>query len=270
MKLSISNIAWLPEENDDIIEVLNRLCIAGVEVAPTLLFEHPADRTDVEIEEVRQSWNNNGIQIIALQSLLFGRPELTLFDRSEIRDHTLQYLKQIVKLGSKLGASSLVFGSPRVRNIGNLSRNRAIDIAVNFFGELADTALGNHTCLCMEPNAREYGCDFVTTLSEAVDIVRHIDHPGFRIIVDTGNMMLNGETVDELDEAFPYLQHFHISEPFLKKISTSRFDHKRIGDYLKQNDYQGWISIEMRNDLGASNVSVVDECLNYAVENYLQ
>jgi len=268
MKLAISNIAWLPEENAEAISILKRLSIAGIEVAPTALFDKPTLQTSEVIKDTRSYWNDNGIEIVAMQSLLFEHPEFNLFGDSDVRKEMLEYLKKIIDLGGRLGAKSLVFGSPKNRRVGGLTKDAALGIATNFFLELAATAIDSGTCLCVEPNSPNYGCDFITNVKQAIELIEFVNHTGFGLHVDSGVMTLNNEPHEPtLAEAFPYLRHFHISEPFLMKITDAKSDHESFGKHLRKLDYKGWVSIEMRSGLGGSNVSVVEECLRFA-DNY--
>ena len=55
---------------------------------------------------------DRGVSVVALQALLFGRPDLVLFESPERRSATLDYLEGVLRLASWLGAGPLVFGSP--------------------------------------------------------------------------------------------------------------------------------------------------------------
>ncbi len=269
MKLAISNIAWEPAENAEIVAILEEIGIRGVELAPTLLFDRPAEAGDAAIAEERRYWNDRGIAIVALQALLFGRPELQLFGTSQERAAMADYLKKIIELGGKLGAGVLVFGSPKNRIRGELGWEAALEIAAGFFGDLAATAVDCGTCLCIEPNAREYGCDFVLNLEQALDLVNRVGHPGFGLHVDAGVLTLNGETdIARLQGAAPHMRHFHISEPFLGRITDGCTDHVAMGKRLKAVDYPGWRSIEMRSGLGNSNLDSVRQSLHLAISHY--
>lgn len=269
MKLTISNIAWHPQESDEIIRILKNLNIKGIEIAPTLVFDHPTIQTNSSIKNVRNYWNKNGIDIIAMQSLLFGKPELTFFDDEITRKKTIEYLKMIIDFGSKLGVRCYVFGSPKNRRNKIHTVARANNLAKEFFLILADIAGKNDSYFCIEPNAVQYECNFINTIEQAVELVQKVAHPAFGLIVDTGNMVLNDESIDVLDFAFAYMKHFHISEPFLEKISNGKADHKSIGKRLRDLQYRNWISIEMKSGLASSNAETVEECLKYAIDAYI-
>ena len=271
MKLAISNISWSSEENETVISLLKTYGITGIEIAPTLLFEKPTQQTDRAIKKVRHFWECHGIKIIAMQSLLFGQPGLNLFGEISKRKEMLEYLKRIVELAGKIGAQKLVFGSPKNRKIGDLSKEDALDIAADFFSDIAEVAMQNDACICIEPNAPDYGCDFVTNVEQAIELIELVNHNGFGLHIDAGVMALNGEPYgDTLEVALPHIRHFHISEPFLNKITDDKTNHKELGQQLKRLNYQDWVSIEMRNGQGFSNLSVIDKSLQFAIVNYIK
>ena len=47
----------------------------------------------------------------------------------------------------------------------------------------------------MEANPPEYGADFVTRAAEAIELVKAVNHPGFRLHLDTGCMTLANDPV---------------------------------------------------------------------------
>ncbi len=270
MKLAISNIAWQPSENDAILEILKKLGVTGLEVAPSLLFNSPLAASPDDIQRVRGYWNENGVQIVAMQALLFGKPELQIFTDEATRRATLDYLSGVIMLAGKLGGGPLVFGSPKNRRVGTLSLEEVWQIAVPFFRTLGEVAQKHQQVFCIEANAPQYDCDFVTNTEEALALLRAIDHPGVAFNLDAGVMTLNGENyADSIEKALPYLRHFHISEPFLSKISQQHTDHNKIARTLRKWSYEHWISIEMRSGQADSNPRVVEECLKVAADIYL-
>lgn len=248
MKLAVSNIAWPREQDAAVADLLREHGVRGIEVAPTKVWPKPLEASGIEVGTYRQWWEDRGFEIVAAQALLFGRPDLILFDSPEIRARTLDYLAGIVRVCSQLGAGSLVFGSPRNRRIGLLQREETWIIAVEFFRELGAEAEEAGTTLVMEANPPEYGADFVTRAAEAVELVNAVNHPGFRLHLDTGCMTLAHDPIAEtFGAAFPLLRHFHVSEPNLDPPGTSgKVDHPAFAAELKRRGYGHWVSLEMR------------------------
>ena len=246
MKLAVSNIAWTVEQDDAVASAFVELGVRGIEVAPTKIWPAPLDATDVQIDAYRQFWESRGIEIVASQALLFGKPELTLFENEETRNRTLDYLRGIVRVCARLGAGALVFGSPVNRRVGDGNPDAAWTAAVDFFGRLGESALSEGTAIVMEANPREYKADFATRASDALRLVREVNQPGFLLHLDTACMTLAGDPVSLIGESMDLLRHFHVSEPFLGPIGPDKVDHAQFASELSGRGYSHWISIEMR------------------------
>jgi D-psicose/D-tagatose/L-ribulose 3-epimerase len=248
VRFAVSNIAWPRELDSAVAEVLNELGIGGVEIAPTKIHSQPLAATAAEIEAVRAFWAARGIAIVAAQSLLFGKPELTLFESESIRQATFDYLAGVIRFCGMLGAKSLVFGSPKNRRIGSLRIHEANRIAVDFFTRVAEVAATAGTCVVLEANPPLYGADFITTAADAIALVERVNHPGFRLHLDSGCMTLAGDPIHEtFANGRSLLQHFHVSEPNLDPPGdTGQVDHAAFAAELHAIGYSGWVSLEMR------------------------
>ena len=68
------------------------------------------------------------------------------------------------------------------------------------------------------------------------------------------------------------IHHVHISEPFLKPIVRNqdrRLFHGELAAFLRENGYQGYVSVEMGKTENAENrISVLDEILAYGKEMF--
>jgi len=247
MKLALSNIAWPVEQDTDVAAMLLRHGVTEIEIAPTKIWPAPLEASPAEVSAYRRSWEDRGMRIVAAQALLFGQPELAIFRDEATRRRTLDYLDSIVHLCADLGAEALVFGSPKNRFVGGLDANEIERIAGEFFGALGDIAERHGTAVVMEANPPQYGADFVTRAAEAVELVRRVDRPGFRLHLDTACMTLADDRFDEvLAAGRGYLHHFHVSEPFLAPIGTGKVDHARFARALRACGYNRWCSIEMK------------------------
>lgn len=269
MKFAVSNIAWPREQDEAVAEALNRHGIAGIEIAPTKLFPMPLAARGDEIEAAREWWSRRGIAIVAAQALLFGKPELTLFDSTEVRQAALDYLAGIVMLCSGLGAGPLVFGSPKNRRIGSLPKDEADRIAIEFFTQLGTAASQFKTCIVLEANPPAYGADYITRAAEAMELVERVNHPGFRLHLDTGCMTLAADPIREsFDRAKPVLRHCHVSAPNLDPPNTSgAVDHAAFAAELRRIGYTGWVSLEMREPRPFS-LEAFGDSLRWFTEQY--
>ena len=269
MKIAVSNIAWQLAEEEAIAQIMQALEIKGVEIATTKLWSSPSVATKNDIEDYKQFWRSRNIEIVAMQSLLFGRPDLTIFATTETRQETFTYLVETIELGSKLGAKVLVFGAPKNRKIGGLNYEQTQEIAVEFFYKLGKCAAKLGISFCIEPNPEVYDCDFITDSRQGFELVNKVNSAGFRLHLDTAAMTLSNESISQaLKQSFSTLCHFHISEPALAPIGEENVNHETFAQTLASLNYQGWTSVEMKAQHPISNVLNVSKALEFATKYY--
>jgi D-psicose/D-tagatose/L-ribulose 3-epimerase len=246
MRLAISNIAWPAGADADVAPLLRERGVAGVELALTKIWSEPLDVPESEVRAYRAWWEERGFRIAALQALLFGKPNLTLFDGERARRQMRDYLTGTIERAGQLGAGALVFGSPKNRRKRGLSEEQAHAIAVPFFRELGVVARRWGVRFCIEPNPPEYGCDFVTTVAQGIALVDAVADEGFALHLDTAAMSLAGDPSAEcIFKAGARCQHFHVSAPHLEEVGAGVVPHEQSASALRRRDYRGWVSIEM-------------------------
>ncbi|HKQ60057.1 MAG TPA: TIM barrel protein [Candidatus Polarisedimenticolaceae bacterium] len=269
MRVAVSNIAWERAEEPDVLALLEHRGVHGLEVAPTQVWDEPTAVPPAELQAARRRWNDRGLQVVALQALLFGKPSYVIFGEPGAREACFEHLAQMIRLGGLLGAGALVFGSPRNRAIGGLPLAAALEIAVPFFRRLGVVAQQEGTRLCIEPNPPAYGCDFIHTIDEAAELVEAVDHPGFRLQLDVSAMTLNGEDYDAaLGRGVPLAAHCHASEPHLAPTGSGATDHARVAGRLRELAYAGWVSIEMRKGAAPPNLPAVASAVEFTLKTY--
>lgn len=259
MKLSVSNIAWGPEDDAGMYGVLRDKGFAGLEAAPTRLFpERPYDRLPEAAalrERLREDFR---LAVPSIQSIWYGRGE-NLFVGAEDRAILLEYTEKAIRFAAALGCGNLVFGCPRNR-AANGREN--LGAAVEFFRALGDYAARQGTVLAMEANPPIYHTDFINTTAQAFALADRVSSPGFLVNLDVGTMVENGEAVDRLAGRAAQINHVHISEPGLAPIRR-RTLHQELAAFLREEGYQGFVSIEMKN---CGELAPVLEAMDYVKE----
>ena len=168
MRLAVSNIAWAADEQDAVLAVLPEMGVAGVEIAPTMIWPGWEGATVGAARDVRRRLEGQGLAVPALQAILFARPDLYVFgDATSLVEH----VARVAELAGVLGAGVMVFGSPRNRLRGELAPAAAMDAAVPVFRAMAAACHAAGTTLGIEANPQEYGGDFLTRWPEAVELV---------------------------------------------------------------------------------------------------
>lgn len=195
-----------------------------------------------------------------MQSIWFGKTE-NIFNSEEERKDLIKYTKKAIDFASEINCKNLVFGCPKNRNINNKECDN-INIAVEFFRVLGDYALKKNTILAIEPNPSIYGTNFINTTKEAFDIVKLINNDGIKVNVDLGTIINNEEDLSILDANINLINHIHISEPYLEKIQIREI-YKELSTILKCNNYNKYVSIEMKN---LNNLDSIKDIISYIMK----
>lgn len=245
MKLAISNIAWEIHDDPKTLTTLRENKVLGIEVAPTKVWPEWKGANLKNAQTYKNQLADEGFEIPAMQAILFGKPELQLFDKNT-HVSFLDHIKLVSDLAAGLGAKVLVFGSPKNRKRGQLTTATSLDIAAEFFRKAGEICYKNQCCIGIEHNPVEYGCDFITNVADARQLVDRVDHPGFQLHIDAAGLHMCGGEISELIKTSTPFVHYHISEPMLEPITGGVVDHKSAFHALKEINYANWYSIEMK------------------------
>lgn len=259
--ICISNIAWDKSEDKEIYELLREYNINFLEIAPTRIFEKEIYDTSIEkINILKKELLKYGIQIVALQSLVYQREDLTLFETKEKREELYNYLVKSIIFAKNIGAKILIFGSPKNRIMHSESNYLQ---AITFFKKIGEVAFKNGVFFCIEANPIIYGTNFITNTEEAIKFLKEIANPGIGLHIDIGTMLINNESLNVIEKNIDLIKHIHISEPFLNTISDKNHEiHKNIFNILTKNNYKNFISIEMKKQTH-NNKHIIEKVLKY-------
>ena len=263
-KFAISNLAFKNHSTRDTLGFLKDNEIDGLEIAPSLIWKDPPNASKKEIEAFKHLVSSNGLQVIALQSLLYGKPELQLFGSFKTRKNLLDHLKKMTDLCVDLGGRSLSFGSPNNRLKGKLSLDKAISIASPLFLELAEYAKLVNVIVCIEPVSTFYNCDFINNTKECIQLIETVQHSNFKLLLDTGTLISNQEDFNKIIEKYIHLiAHIHINDPQLFPPSDKRREHTSIANTLRLMGYSNWLTLEFMQSYKS-----LKQDITYGVECY--
>jgi sugar phosphate isomerase/epimerase len=235
-------LAWGGVAVDDVAPILLDAEVSAIEVAPTVIWPDLDAVLLTEATTYRHHLAELGLRVSGLQSLLFGHPELQLFDRSCWPAMTA-HLSRALRLAGALEARVAVFGSPRNRVRGDLPIGQAHEVASEFFTGLLPVLADSGVILTLEPNAPAYGADYLVTYAEVVELAARIGSPWVRPQVDTGCLaMVDDDWVDAVALEAP--AHVHVSAPRLVPPPAG-LDHRALAARLRSDRYAGWVVLEM-------------------------
>lgn len=271
MRISFSNIAWDPEEDEQVAKVLGRYAIEAIDVAPPKYFSNVAVASDADVAKVRQKWADHGIQIVGMQALMFGTTGLNIFGDLSSRQAMLTHLEHVARIGAGLGAHRLVFGSPKNRDRIGVSDAEADAIAFEFFDRLGDVAAQYGVTFCIEPNPSAYNCNFLTTTGDTALFVRRLAHRAIRMQLDLGALSMNDEDPQTtVAEVSPVVGHIHISEPNLVPVGDLGTNHFGLAHVLSQNGFSdAWAAIEMVATKNESHIISIERACQVVVGAYV-
>lgn len=240
-RLMVSNLAWNQAFENKALDILRRYNIRKIELALSKYVHWDNASMDV-LSEIKKKYAANNMEIYSLQAIFYEKP-YNLFEDSAL---FINHFKKVLIIARTLGASVIVFGSPKNRYVPDgISKEDAWNTFVEVMRKVSKYAELNRVCVCIEPNAKGYGCNFINTLEEARNIVKVIDSPYVKVNVDTGNLVMEN---DILDIEPTYVGHVQVSEAHLAPLFSSSEDrisdntHKLFSDKL--SSYK--ISLEMK------------------------
>ena len=241
-RLAISNLALPTIPVERIAPQLVSAGIDGVEVAPTVVWPEAPLVPTAEVRAYTKRWREYGIALSGIQSLLFGHPEMQVFDK-QTWQVMHEHLVAMIRLAHDLDADIAVFGSPRNRVRGDLGDETANAIFAEFLYSLLPVLEDCGIVLTLEPNAPAYGADYLIHYAETVTLSDLVASPWVQPQVDTGCLfMVNDAPEHALRERRP--AHLHISTPNLMPPPGS-LDHVALRNALETTGYDGWIVLEM-------------------------
>lgn len=264
MKISISNLAWGQSFDEEMYQYLKDQNFNGLEIAPTRIFSvNPYKDLRIASKWSSTLKDKYNLSISSIQSIWYGLDD-SIFASNLERNKLIKYTKQAILFAQSINCHNLVFGCPKARNIPNsMAREQAESIAVDFFKEIGDYAAVHSTVFALEANPVIYKTNFLNTTAQALEIVRKVNSLGCKINLDLGTVIYNyklsnndelyDEALNQLRQAIKYTNHIHISEPGLAVIKPRKL-HGDLLKILKDNHYNGFISIEMGNQVTLNEV----------------
>lgn len=262
MILSVSNIAWTPDERMIAYDTMARSGFTGLEIAPALFFngaDDPFVPETATAESAMSEIGAYGLSLVSMQSLLFGVEGAALFGDQAARAAFEKGMARAIDLAGRFGIPNIVFGSPKNRSIPDgMTQKIALAQAADTFRRLGDRAEAAGTVIAVETNPKAYGTNFLTTLEETEAFVGLVDHPAVTLILDLGAMHMNGtynSLAVRIGKLMPLLTHVHVSEPQLAPAPDASTDLGPVLNALRDEGYAGAVSIEMkRPDEGVKNL----------------
>jgi D-psicose/D-tagatose/L-ribulose 3-epimerase len=249
MRIALCNevLADLPLQRQ--CEVAAHLGYDGLEIAPFTLSGSPESISTAEAARIRATVEASGLVVTGLHWLLVKPDGLSLTDPdAAVRARTLAVMTHLVGLCAELGGAVLVHGSPKQRQIAP-GETHAIALArlQDALAQIALAAARVGVIYCIEPLSRRETA-LINTVLEATELVRAIDHPNLRTMIDCSAAGLT-ETVSVpalIDRWLPtgLIAHLQVNDPNRRGPGQGDMKFAPILAALKRHDYAGTIAVE--------------------------
>lgn len=248
MRLLLCNEVVRDEEFEAQCDLAAALGYDGLEVAPFTLGDEPHRLPASRRAALARAAADAGIVIGGLHWLLVTPADLsiTASDR-DVRSRTLGVIEGLVDLCADLGGEVLVHGSPRQRNLSTADPDGDRGRARDAFAHAAAAAERAGVTYCIEPLGPQE-TNFVTTVAEAAAVVREIDSPALRTMIDC-KAARSAEDEDVpalLDRWLPtgLLAHVHLNDSNRRAPGQGKDRFAGVIGALQRLDYRGAASVE--------------------------
>lgn len=241
----------------------------GIEIAPFTFGKSPNDITPDERAAIRDIALDHGLCIAGLHWLLAQTEGLHINSPNpDIRSHTSDYLIKLIDFCADIGGNIMVFGSPKQRNItAGLSKQQALDYAIETFRKIVPALEDHAITLCMEPLSCEE-TDFINTASEAAGLIREVNSENFQLLLDVKAMSSENTPIPHLiEENAQILRHFHANDANKRGPGFGDTDFRPIAAALKSIEYRGWVSVEVF-DFSPDPVTIAKRSIEYLKQSF--
>lgn len=246
MKLSITNMAWDRANDAEMLAFLQGLGYSGLEVIPSEITDFWGFYKNL--------WDNYRLEVSSFVNIWPGRTE-NIFNMEQ-RTTMMAFTRQLIDHAAEAHCKNIVFDCPLNRI---MPMDGPLDKVDAWFKELGDYAAFKGTVFSIEACPATYGTNFLNTTHEVFDYVKRINSPGLKANVDFGALIENEEDVNDVINNLSVVNQVQISELSLAPI-RERGEHKKLAELLAKNDFQGYVSLEMRNP---GDIEIVKNAARY-------
>lgn len=219
----------------------------GLEIAPFTLGKRVTDISDRVRREIVSRAARAGLEILGIHWVLVGPDDVHLNHPDEtVRARTRQYVIDLVHFCGDVGGRVMVFGSPKQRNVLDpLGYGQAFDYAREAFEGVMPACEARGVTICMEP-LTHLETNFCQSAEETVRLIEAVNHPCFRLLLDTKAMAFEKQSRAELvRQHAQYLAHYHANDENLQGPGWGAVDFIPIFEALRDVRYAGYVSVEV-------------------------
>ncbi len=266
IKISICNELFEGWPIEKVFQYAARLGYDGVEIAPYTLADSVTEIPPKRRKAIRQAAEENEIEIVGLHWLLAKPEGLSINHPDEIiRIRTQEYMEALIHFCADVGGKILVHGSPHQRTVQEgWDFQESWNFAKESFKVCLKAAQKRNVLYCIEPLAH-VNTNFINTVAEAIQLVKEIRHPNFKMVFDCRSASIQEKSASEallraLDSG--YLRHVHVNDANGKGPGFGETEFIPILKNLVKNGYRNYISVEVF-DFSPDPLTVASRSIGY-------
>jgi len=242
----------------------------AIEIAPFTLAEDAGSLSAEARGELRSTLEANNLCFAGLHWLTTTPPGLHMTTRDEsTRTRTWQYIHRLIDLCADLAVCPgehngvMVLGSPKQRSaVDGMTPREATDILTHELAHAAPHAESRGVKILVEALSPDQ-TNVITSLAEAVCIVKQIGSPAVQTMFDTHNAVAETDPHAELIRRYSsYIKHVHVNEMDGREPGKGDYEFDALLNALSAVKYSGYVSLEVF-DLSRDGVEVARSAINY-------
>ena len=249
MKFALCNEVLAPLPFAEQCRVAAALGYMGLEVAPYTVCDDPAAMTDAEARDLARIAADHGLVVTGLHWLLVKPAGLSITSSDKATHaRSVAFMCRLTELCAAMGGGYLVHGSPKQRLIAaGQTKEAALARATEAFAAAGDAACAAGVIYCIESLSADQ-TPLVNTVAEAAAIVRAVNNPHLRTMIDTSSAGLaEAEPVDALIRRWMptgLIAHVQVNDPNRRAPGQGEMKFGPILRALREAGYAGVVAAE--------------------------
>lgn len=204
------------------------------------------DPTLIDVKKVKEGLDKYGLDVTICGA--FGNSRDLTNESLEVQKNGLNYIESCLDICAELGVS--FFAGPMYSAVGKArmlrpdQRKAEWDLAVNNLQTVCEMADMRGLQIALEPLNR-FESDLVNTTDDALRMVKDINHPAAKVMIDSFHMSIEERDVESaIKAAGDNLIHVQVSENYRGAPGSGQSPWGAYKRGLEAINYKGVVSIE--------------------------
>ena len=202
--------------------------------------------SELDWDFVKSEAEKNGLQVVLVcTGEIWGQLGLSYTSpKADVRAEAVRRSKEIIDFAAHLGAN-INIGRVRGQYCSELKKEETENYAIAAFRELADYAAPKQVQIALE-TVTIMQTNFINTLAEGADMVKRVDRPNFRLMMDVFHLNLEEKDVIEAIRTYsPYNIHVHLADNNRRYPGHCGLDFEKILRTFRECGYDGAFCTEI-------------------------